>query len=171
MEDDDLDLDLEPIKRPQKPAISPKPAEPVKAAASDSPVPAAKPAPGAKPAGVSALPARKRSPLAKATEAVAAPFKALRLPACNARSAAWGLVGLLILVVLGGNWQQVRINLFGIWFIDPPKPLAFLVDVAIGAAIALLWQRAVARRAAEAQAADAKSAESKTEPAATAGDK
>ena len=156
MEDDDLDLDLEPLKRHQKPVPAPKPA------------PLAKPAApaGPKPAGASALPARKRSPLAKAREALAGPFKASRLPACNARTAGWGLVGLLVLVLLGGNWDPVRINLFGIWYIDPPKPLAFLVDVAIGAALVLLWQRSSARRAAEAKASEAK-----TEPAPTAGDK
>lgn len=166
MEDDDLDLDLEPIKRPQKPAAAPKPAESAKPAAAAKPAEADKTTPAAKPAAASALPARKRSPLSKACETVAGPLKALRLPACNARTAGWGLAGLLVLVLLGGNWAPVRINLFGLWYIDPPKPLAFIVDVAIGVALVLLWQRQSARRAAEAAASAAK-----TEPASVAGDK
>jgi hypothetical protein len=164
VEDDDLDLDLEPIKTPQKAA--PKPAPAAKPAEAAKPAPTAKPADVARAKAAAALPARKPSPLTKACDALAGPFKALRLPACNARTAGLGLIGLLALVLLGGNWAPVRINLFGIWYIDPPKPLAFIVDVAIGACLVLLWQRSSARRAAEAKAAEAK-----TEPAPPAGTK
>jgi len=142
--DDDLDLDLEPIKKPAKPAPAAKPQTPPRPPAPPKPeAPAVSEAP---PPAATALPARRRGSVARILAAVSAPFQSLRLPALNARTAACGLIIVLVLWELGANWAPVRVSILGIWHFDIPKALSFIIDVAIGVALAVLWQRLTGRK-------------------------
>ena len=147
--DDDIDLETEPINRPPKAAPAPKPPDPpaqAKPAPPDKPAAAAKPGAAAPAAPPKPLPARKRGPLGNITAAVGGRFEGLRPPPLNARTAVWGLLVLLVIVQLLANLAPVRLSILGFWHFDVPKALAFIVDVAIGVGLTLLWQRCTARK-------------------------
>jgi len=66
-------------------------------------------------------------------------------PQLTLKTALWGLVVVIVIALLAENWSAVRINFFGA-YVDVPKPVAFLVDVLIGALI--MWFLALRKPAA-----------------------
>lgn len=121
MTDDDLDLELD-----DKP-VTPRPAKPVKSA------PAPKAAAPAEPAVAKTVGARPPGLAQRAREYV-------KRPQFNGRTFLTTLIVLIILVILAENWAPVRFYLFGI-ALELPKAIAFLLDVALGAALMWLWLR------------------------------
>ena len=71
----------------------------------------------------------------------------LSLPQWNLRSFLYSLLVLIILVLLVRNWTAVRIDLFG-WRVDAPKPVVFIISLALGAGLLRWWQTHTERRAA-----------------------
>ena len=124
MNDDDLDLELddEPVVR-EKPAA----AKPEATAAPAKPAPqAARPAAGATVAG------QRKGLLAGLSNSAAA----VRGFAWSPRTFVIGLLALLVIVILAENWAPVRFYFLGL-ALELPKAVAFVLDVAIGAA--LMW--------------------------------
>lgn len=122
MTDDDLDLELD--DEPLKPARPAKPAKPAPAPKATAP---------AEPTPVKTVGTRPPGLAQRARDYV-------RHPQFNGRTFLTILIVLIILVILAENWAPVRFYLFGI-ALELPKAIAFLLDVAIGAALMWLWLR------------------------------
>ena len=58
-------------------------------------------------------------------------FAAIKLPAWNLQLFSWTLLGLVIIIVLVGNWSPMRLYFIGI-YIQFPKTAALLITLAIG---------------------------------------
>lgn len=122
MRDDDLDLDLD-----DEPAIPAKPAKPVRPA----PTAKAAPTPAAKPALLAGTKAPSLIDRAKGY---------VKRPQFNGRTFLLMLLALIALVILTENLAPVRFYLLGL-ALELPKALAFLLQVALGAALMWWWLR------------------------------
>ncbi len=142
MQDDDLDLELEPapLKPQAAPKAEPKPARPAPAAPKPSAAPE-KPAAPAPEAAATALSAKKPGRIGGLMAGATAPLQRVHWPALTVTSAAWGLLVLIVIVFLAENWAPVRVNVFHLWFVDLPKAASFIIDMIIGAVIVLVYQR------------------------------
>lgn len=114
MTDDDLDLDLD-----LGPELEPKGK-----------------APAAKPAKVMAD--RKPGMFAKVGTSVTSGLSSLGPARWTLRNFLLVLAGLVILFVLGQNWQPVRFYLLGFGF-ELPKTIAFLLNMALGGLLVWWW--------------------------------
>ena len=72
-------------------------------------------------------------------------FSRITLPQWNLRTFLYLLVALIVLVLVTRNWTPVRIDLFG-WHFDAPKPVVFIVSLALGAGLLRLCQVCAVRR-------------------------
>lgn len=124
MRDDDLDLDLDDL-----PAMPAKPAKPVKPAPATNPAPKPAAAVGAKASGL----------LGRAKDYV-------KRPQFNGRTFLILLLALLAIVLLSENSGPVRFYLLGL-ALELPKSLAFLLHLAVGAALMWWWLRRPAKPA------------------------
>ena len=97
--------------------------------------------------------ARQRGHFARARDVATGFFGRLRPPALDWRVVSYGLLALIALVLVAGNWAPVRINLFG-WYLDIPKALAFIGFFVLGVLAAWLWE-VRAQRLARAASAEA----------------
>ncbi len=104
--------------------------------------------------------ARKRGAVAKARDAVRSSLSNLRPPPLDWRTVSYGLLALIALVLVAGNWAPVRINLFG-WYLDIPKALAFIAFFVLGVLAAWLWEVRAQRLA---RAASAEPTEAEEQP-------
>jgi uncharacterized integral membrane protein len=130
VKDDDLDLDLDLELEPAGAATRPGPA------AAEKPETAGKAQ--AEPAKV--MSGRKPGALAKVGSSVTGHLAHFGRLNWSFRNFVILLVALLILVVLGQNWEPVRIYLLGLK-LELPKAVAFVVDLALGGLLAWLWMR------------------------------
>ena len=92
-----------------------------------------------------AVPARKPRLIGRWVESVNQFFSRITLPEWNLRTFLYVLVALIVIVLVTRNWPAVRIDLFG-WHIDAPKPVVFVVSLALGAVLLRLWQVYAGRR-------------------------
>lgn len=123
MSDDDLDLDLDDVPlRPVKPKAAPKPAaaeEPAKA----------------KPAKVAGVPGPGLLERLRGY---------VRRPSLSGRTFLALLIALIALVLVIENWAPVRFYFLGL-ALELPKSIAFILNVAIGAAAAVFCLRRTSR--------------------------
>ncbi len=91
--------------------------------------------------------ARRPGPIGRVAERVGSAVSKIHAPRLDARTFLIGLLIVIAFILLAENWAPVRINILGL-YIDVPKAVAFVVNVAIGMLILWLWQRhAAAARA------------------------
>ncbi len=134
MADDDFDIELEQAATEAKGgAASAKPAD--EAAAEPS-------------AETHAMSAKKPGVVDLAKGRLSDRVSRFGRPRLTVVNALWGLLVVLAIALLAENWSAVRVNFFGA-YVDVPKPVAFLVDVLIGALI--MWYVALRKPAAPAE--------------------
>jgi uncharacterized integral membrane protein len=132
--DDDFDIELEQAASEAKGDAAPaKPA--AEAAAEPS-------------AEAHAMSAKKPGAVEKAKEKLGDRVAKFGRPQLTVKNALAGLVVVLAVALLAENWSAVRVNFFGA-YVDVPKPVAFLVDVLIGALI--MWYVGLRKPAAPAE--------------------
>jgi uncharacterized integral membrane protein len=126
VKDDDLDLELddEPVVKERKPAPAAKPV-------------AASPAPTVKPVE----PVGERKGWRGGIVGSVARAKAFRW---DLKTFVYLLLGIVLLVIFIENWVPVRFYALGLTF-EIPRTVAFVIDMAIGAALMWLWLRRGAR--------------------------
>jgi uncharacterized integral membrane protein len=117
--DDDLDLDLddEPLRPARPKPVAPKPA----------------PAATAAPRLAKAVAATKPGLLQRVSDRV-------RHPRLTGRTFVTILVILVALWLIAENWEPVRFYFIGL-ALELPKPIAFILDVVLGAVLMWLWLR------------------------------
>lgn len=154
---DDFDIELEKAEQQaKKPVTPPKPAATSQTGqqqASDSGQ-AAAPAqessgPRQRPAA-QAMSARRPGIFARAGDRLAQAFARVHLPRLDAVTILYGLLALIIFALLAENWSPVRINIFGV-YIDVPKAVAFVVNLALGMLLLWIIQRYQRRSSAQAE--------------------
>jgi hypothetical protein len=95
--------------------------------------------PGEVPPGATAVTARKPGLFGRMLDSAMSGLSRLAALAWNWRTFAYGLVGLIILVWLIGNWALWRVDIF-FFSIDLPMPVWFVIFGLIGALVLYLWQ-------------------------------
>lgn len=95
---------------------------------------------GAAPDDAHAMSARKPGVVSRAKERLSDKVARLGRPQLTVKNTLWGLLLVVVVAMLAENWSQVRLNFFGA-YVDVPKPVAFVVDVGIGALVMWLIMR------------------------------
>ena len=134
MADDDFDIELE-----QAATEARGEAAPAKPAAEAEPEPSAE---------AHAMSAKKPGVVDVAKGRLGDRVAKFGRPQLTVKNALWGLLVVILIALLAENWSAVRINFFGA-YADVPKPVAFLVDVLIGALI--MWYVGLRKPAAPAE--------------------
>jgi uncharacterized integral membrane protein len=57
--------------------------------------------------------------------------ESIRLPRADWRTFAWGLLLLILIAFILGNWAPLRINFFG-WYLDAPRAVVFAIFFGLG---------------------------------------
>ena len=57
--------------------------------------------------------------------------ESIRLPKADWRTFAWGLLLLILIIFIVGNWAPLRINFFG-WYLDAPRAVVFAIFFGLG---------------------------------------
>ena len=138
MADEELRREIEEARKQMRQAGE-QPAAPAK----QRPQQAAQPKQSQKPKAVP-MSARRPGPVKRVADRVSQSISRIH-PPTDARTIAIVLLILIVIALLAENWSPVRINLFGL-YIDVPKAVAFVVNLALGMALLWLWQRHQARR-------------------------
>ena len=91
-----------------------------------------------------AVPARKPGWLHRLGNAVTGRLARIDLPHWDLRNFAYGLAGIIALVLILRNWVDVRLD-FVLWRFDIPKSLVIVAAIVLGAGLVrlgqLYWQR------------------------------
>jgi uncharacterized integral membrane protein len=75
--------------------------------------------------------ARKQGVVGRMTEQARETVEGIRLPRPDWRTFAWGLLLLILIGFIAGNWAPLRINFFG-WYVDAPRAVVLAIFFALG---------------------------------------